>query len=65
MQPSEPVVSDQPLTRRTAAEVIKDILLLFAGPFITIAYLPVFGVLAVLMLTRRGRHIWRQCMAPD
>jgi hypothetical protein len=40
---------------RSVAQVVRDIVLFFAGPFITIAYLALFPFIAVSMLRKARR----------
>jgi CheY-like chemotaxis protein len=49
------VPDDQPVAPRTASQVLQDIVLFFAGPFITLAYLPLFPFIGLAML-REARH---------
>jgi hypothetical protein len=42
-------------SHRSVAQVVKDIALFFAGPFITIAYLALFPFIAVRMLRQARR----------
>lgn len=50
-------VAPQPeaASRRTAAQVAKDIALFFAGPFVTLAYLALFPFVAMKLL----KQAWR------
>lgn len=45
---------------RKIREVVEDILLFFAAPFITLACLATFPFIGALMLTRRGEKLWHQ-----
>jgi hypothetical protein len=58
-------VSDGPIERRTAGQVVKDIALFFAAPFITIAYLVLFPFIGVAMLTRKGERAWHRWKRAD
>ncbi len=42
--------------RRSPGQVVKDIVLFFAAPFITLAYLPLFPFLGMAMMSRAWRH---------
>ncbi|HTB45923.1 MAG TPA: hypothetical protein VK741_20045 [Acetobacteraceae bacterium] len=55
--PAPPAVPEAADTgsRRSAAQVVRDIVLFFAGPFITIAYLALFPFIAVSMLRKARR----------
>jgi hypothetical protein len=43
-------------SRRTVTEVLKDIALLFAAPFVTLAYLPLFPFIGLAILGQAWRH---------
>ncbi|HEY1588926.1 MAG TPA: hypothetical protein VGG00_04250 [Rhodanobacter sp.] len=49
---------DTPPTRRTPGQVLKDIVLLFAAPFITLAYMPLFAFIGLAMLLRKDSRAW-------
>lgn len=51
--------TDQP-EHRSIGQVVKDILLFLAAPFITLGCLMTFPFIAALMLTRRGEHLRRR-----
>lgn len=51
--------------RRSPGQVARDILLFFAAPFITVAYLPLFPFIGLYMLTRRGEHLWHRYPTAD
>ena len=51
--------------RRTVGQVAKDILLFFAAPFITMAYLPMFPFIGLAMLFRKGGRAWQEWHATD
>jgi hypothetical protein len=46
----------EPEPRRTVAQVLKDIALFFAAPFVTIAYLALFPFIGVMLLMRDWRR---------
>lgn len=46
--------------RRTAGQVVKDILLFVAAPFITLAYLVLFPFIGMTMLFRKDGRVWRE-----
>ncbi|HUB16666.1 MAG TPA: hypothetical protein VMB34_32330 [Acetobacteraceae bacterium] len=50
---------------RAPAQVAKDVLLLFAAPFITLAYLPLFPFIGLMMMTRRGERMWHRWSQPE
>ncbi len=55
--PAPPAVPDTAGTgsRRSAAQVARDIVLFFAGPFITMAYLALFPFIALSMVRKARR----------
>jgi hypothetical protein len=55
LTPAHSLPDNQPAAPRTASQVVKDIALFFAGPFITMADLPLFPFIALRML-RQARH---------
>jgi hypothetical protein len=59
---SEPQTA--PSGRRSVRQVVKDDLLFFVAPFITLACVVTFPFIAVLLLTRRGirrgQELWHQ-----
>ncbi|HEY1932647.1 MAG TPA: hypothetical protein VGG99_11585 [Acetobacteraceae bacterium] len=63
---SEPIATSggQP-ERRTPGQVVKDIILFFAAPFITFAYLSLFPFIGLAMLTRRGERAWHRWKRAD
>jgi hypothetical protein len=43
-------------SRRTASQVLKDIVLFFAAPFVTLAYLALFPFVAMRMVAQARRQ---------
>jgi hypothetical protein len=43
---------------RTPGQVLKDIVLLFAAPFITLAYIPLFVFIGLSMLIKKDSPAW-------
>jgi hypothetical protein len=41
---------------RTVSQILKDIVLFFAAPFITLAYLSLFPFIGLVLLLRAWRH---------
>jgi hypothetical protein len=50
---------------RTPGQVLKDIVLFFAAPFITLAYMPLFAFIGLAMLIRKDSSFWRYWHATD
>lgn len=57
--PSGPPQSAQPGQHRTIAQIVKDIALFFAAPFITLAYLALFPFIGLMTLRQTWRD-WKQ-----
>ena len=60
MSETQAAATDEPGRHRTPGQIAADIVLFFAAPFITLAYLALFPFIAVMMLTRRGDKYWRR-----
>jgi hypothetical protein len=56
----QPDQVDEASEHRTVAQTVKDIGLFFAGPFITLAYMPLFPFIGFAML----RRAWHGGKAP-
>jgi hypothetical protein len=52
----QPALTREPRPHRTTAQVVKDIVLFVAAPFVTMAYLFLFPFIGVAMFARAWRH---------
>jgi hypothetical protein len=43
-------------SHRTVSQILKDIALFFAAPFVTLAYLPLFPFIGLAVLRQAWRH---------
>ena len=55
---------DAPL-HRTPGQVVKDIVLLFAAPFITMAYMALFAIIGIRMLLKKDDPAWDEWHATE
>ncbi len=50
---------------RGIGQVVRDILLFFAAPFITLGCVASFPFIVAVMLTRRGEQLWHRLRTTD